>query len=129
MPARCALESPRAICVATARASRRVVRLAFDDAEFAGLLVNLDHADVLFEKAMYPYARDVLASGVESGRFDTPDTEVTLNLIIGGSMSLIRAILAGDFAEGVEIVHAEVVLRALGLPPDEAARISVTAIP
>jgi AcrR family transcriptional regulator len=115
--------------VTTAMAARKIIRLAFDDPTFARLLINLNHADVLFERAMRPYAFKVIDAGVSSGRFHTPNIDVSLNLIIGGSLSLIRAILSGEFEDGVEITHAEVILRGLGVDPGEAAAISRAAVP
>jgi hypothetical protein len=67
--------------------------------------------------------------GIADGRFETPDPEVTVNLIIGGTFSLIRGILAGDHTEGVEVAHAEVSLRALGIAGDEAHAISLATDP
>jgi AcrR family transcriptional regulator len=115
--------------VITAQATRRVVRLAFEDPGFAQLLVNLNHAETLFAGAMHPYAREVVARGVAQGRFQTPDPEVSVNLIVGGTLSLIRGILAGEHAEGVEAAHAEVSLRALGIPGDEARAIALATDP
>lgn len=110
--------------VTAAAAIRRVVRLAFDDPELARLLVNLNHADSLFAKAFHPFARQVVEHGVREGRFETPDVEVSVNIVVGGSLALIRAILDGEHGEGVEQAHAEVSLRALGVPAEEARRIS-----
>lgn len=115
---------------ATASAAiRRVVRLAFDDPEFARLVVNLSHADTIFARSFHPYARRVVERGVKAGRFESPDLDVSVNLVVGGSLALIRAILDGQHSEGVEMPHAEVSLRALGVPADEARAISVLPLP
>lgn len=105
-------------------AIKRVVRLAFEDPELARLLINLNHADSLFAHAFHPFARQVVEHGIRESRFQTPDVEVSVNLVVSSSLSLIRAILEGEFQEGVEILHTEVSLRALGVPADEARRIS-----
>jgi AcrR family transcriptional regulator len=110
-------------------AVRRVVRLAFDDPEFARLVVNLSHAETLFAGAFHPFARQVVERGVELKRFETPDIEASVNLIVGGSLLLIRAILDGQHAEGIEVAHAEVALRALGVPGKEARTISQVKLP
>jgi AcrR family transcriptional regulator len=110
--------------ITTAAAIRRVVRLAFDDPDFARLLVNLNHADSLFAQSFHPFAKQVVGQGVRSKRFETPDVDVSINLVVGSSLALIRGILDGAYAEGAEIAHAEVSLRALGLPAKEARRIS-----
>lgn len=115
--------------VTASAAIRRVVRLAYDDPEFARLVVNLNHADELFAQAFHPYARQVVERGVRAGRFESPGIEISVNLVVGGSLSLIRAILAGQHTEGVETHHAEVSLRALGVPAGEARAISVLPLP
>lgn len=110
--------------VTASAAIRRVVRLAFDDPDFARLLVNLNHADSLFAHSFHPFARQVVAHGVRMKRFEAADVEVSVNLVVGGSLALIRAILDGEYSEGAEIAHAEAALRALGVPGREARRIS-----
>jgi len=107
--------------VTAAAAIRRVVRLGFDDPDFARLLVNLSHADTLFARAFHPFARRVVERGVATGRFDVPDIEVAVNLVVGSSLALIRGILDGQHAEGAELAHAELSLRALGVAAGEAS--------
>jgi len=115
--------------VVTSVATRRVVRLAFDEPEFARLVVNLNHADTLFAKAFSPVAALVVEKGLSSGRFEADDPAVAVNLVVGSSLSLIRAILDGEHADGVEIVHTELALRGLGVPADEARAISRMPLP
>jgi AcrR family transcriptional regulator len=115
--------------VTASAAIQRVVRLAFDEPDFARLVVNLNHADTLFPSAFHPFARQVVERGVKAKRFETPDIEISVNLIVGGSLSLIRAVLDGTHEEGAEVAHAEVSLRALGIPAKEARRISRLPLP
>lgn len=103
----------------------RVVRLAFDAPDFARLLINLNHADELFAQSFHPFARRVVERGVAEGRFDCPDIDVSVNFVVGASLTLIRGILDGVHEAGVEVVHAELGLRALGLDRDEARRLAV----
>ncbi|HSV41400.1 MAG TPA: TetR/AcrR family transcriptional regulator [Nocardioidaceae bacterium] len=110
--------------VTAAAAILRVVRLAFEAPDFARLLINLNHADVLFLRAFQPYARVVVERGIAQKRFSVPDIDVSVNFVVGASLALIRGILDGEHAEGAEISHTEVSLRALGVPNDEARRIS-----
>lgn len=116
--------SQRDPAATVASAIRRVIRLAFDDPDFARLVVNLARADTLFLQAFHPYARDVVERGVRSARFDVPDVEVTVTVVVGGSLALIRAILDGQHTDGAEIDHAELALRCLGLSLAEARVIS-----
>lgn len=110
--------------VTASAAIRRVVGLAFEDPEFARVVVNLHNADTLFSTAFHPFAQQVVVRGVESGRFDSPDIEVSVNLSVGSSISLMRRVLDGLHERGVEQTHAELSLRALGIPHDEARKIS-----
>lgn len=102
----------------------RIVRLAYDDPEFARLLVHLNHGDALFATAIRPYAKRVVDAGIASGRFPVLDEEVTLTLIIGGAFAVMRAAVDGEHPRGAEIAYADCVLRMLGVPPDEARELS-----
>lgn len=113
----------------TSIATRRVVRLAFDDPEFARLMVNLSHADTLFIAAFSPIAATIVRRGLASGRFDVEDVDVAVNLVVGSSLSLIRTALEGRYAAGVEVVHAEMALRGLGMDADEARRLARIPLP
>jgi AcrR family transcriptional regulator len=105
-------------------ADRRFIRLASSDPEFARLLVNLDQGDELFAAATAPYAATVLEVGVLSGRFKLPEPTVFLPMLAGSAFALIRAILAGNAPDDADQAHAEAILRLLGIPDDEARKIS-----
>jgi AcrR family transcriptional regulator len=98
----------------------RFMRLADTDPEFARLLVHLNHADVLFSAAVYPYARDALERGIESGRFFVPDIEVTLAAVMGGAFALIREILEGHQESSVDRAFAIHVLLSVGVSIEDA---------
>jgi len=105
-------------------AIRRFVRLAYDDPEFARLVVNLSHAETLFVTAVHPFAQVTLERGLAGGRFLIRDLEVALTTLVGGALALIRSILDGHHGADAELAYADIVLRALGLPEDEALEIS-----
>ncbi|WP_233243660.1 TetR/AcrR family transcriptional regulator [Paraconexibacter algicola] len=107
-----------------AMADRRFVRLAYEDPDFARLLVQLHNGDDLFATATLPYARMALEPGIASGDFDVPDVDVMLVMLASSSMGLIRAILEGRVPPHAEQAHAESILRLLGVTDDEARRIS-----
>lgn len=110
--------------ITASRAIKLVISLAFSDPTFARLVVNLTHADALFARSFHPYARQVVDRGIERGRFVVADPEVAVNLVVGSSLSLIRSILDAQHAESVAQAHAELCLRALGVPAAEAADLS-----
>jgi AcrR family transcriptional regulator len=112
-----------------AAAIRRFVRLAYDDPEFARLLVRLNHADALFAEAVSPYARGALQGALDAGRLRVPDIDVALTFIVSGSMGMLRTIVDGRHGPDADVAFAALVLSALGLSPEEAAAVSAAAAP
>jgi AcrR family transcriptional regulator len=110
--------------VRASMADRRFIRLAYEDPELARRLVNLHHGDDVFVRATLPYARRTLEVGVREGRFEVADMDVLLITLAGSAFALIRAILDGDAPPDADRLHAESVLRLLGLGRDEAREIS-----
>jgi AcrR family transcriptional regulator len=106
---------------AVAYATRAYVRVALEDRELAGLLVNLERADAHFLRAVEPYALGALERGIRAGRFEVADPRLSLIGIIGATLAVMRAILDGRYGADAERLHAETVLRAIGLER-EAAR-------
>jgi AcrR family transcriptional regulator len=76
-----------------ALANLRVIRLAYDEPDFARLIVNIGHSEALFGDAVHAPARIAVERGLESGRFIVADIEVLLTAVIGGAFALIREIL------------------------------------
>ena len=109
------------------QSSHRIVRLAYDEPEFARLLVHLNNGDTLFATAIRPYAKRVVDAGLASGRFPVLDEEVALTVIIGGAFAVMRAAVDGEHPRGAEVAYAELVLRLLGVPPEEARELSTRA--
>lgn len=105
-------------------AIRRFIGIAYEDPDFARRVVHLEHADALFVANVHPPARRAVDDGVASGRFTLPDVDVAVTGIIGGALSLMRAIVDGRLGEGAHDAYAETCLRALGVPADEAAAIA-----
>jgi AcrR family transcriptional regulator len=106
-----------------ALANLRVIRLAYDEPDFARLIVNIGHSEALFGDAVHPYARIAVERGIESGRFVVADIEVLLTAVIGGAFALIREILDGRHGANAQQAFARHVLASLGLPPKEAEAI------
>jgi AcrR family transcriptional regulator len=117
------IEDADAADVVTLSATR-IVRLAFEDPEFARLIVHLNDGDALFTTAIRPFAKRAVDAGIASGRFPVLDEEVALTVIIGGAIAVMRAAVDGIHRPGAEVVFADSVLRILGLPPAEARAIS-----
>jgi len=112
-----------------ATAIRRFIGLAYEDPDFARLVVHLNHADALFATSVHPAARRAVELGVGAGRFDVPDVPMAVTAIVGGAMALMRGVVDGRVGTGAGSLHAEIALRALGLPADEAAEIATRPLP
>ncbi|MGU3650730.1 TetR/AcrR family transcriptional regulator [Mycolicibacterium sp. A43C] len=103
-----------------ARATLRVVHLAFADPEFAKLISNIGHSEVVFARALHPYAAVAVQRGIDSGRFVVPDIEVLLTSVIGAALALMREILDGRHGLSAEVAFVRHVVAALGVSPAEA---------
>lgn len=110
-------------------AMRRFVRLAYDDPEFARLVVRVNHGDALMSEAVYPDAGKAVERGVAEGRFEVADIRILLISTLGGALALMRAILEGRVGDGAEIQFAEHALRGLGIPPEECRRLVERPLP
>lgn len=106
-----------------ALANLRVIRLAYDEPDFARLIVNIGHSEALFGDAVHPYARTAVERGIAGGRFVVADIEVLLTAVIGGAFALIREILDGRHGPHAEEAFARHVLASLGVPAGEAESI------
>ncbi|MEM7282254.1 MAG: TetR/AcrR family transcriptional regulator [Pseudomonadota bacterium] len=77
----------------------------------------------LVSKMGNPPAEDV-KRGIESGRFRVTNVPATQRFINGAVVELIKSINAGAKVEDVADATAELVLRVLGVPVEEAAQIT-----
>ena len=115
------LEDPAELVSA---AIRQFVGLAYDDPDFARLVVHLDHADALFARAVHPAARRAVDVGIASGRFSVNDVEVAVTAVLGASLHLMRSIVDGRAGAGAQDAWAELALRLMGLTADDAAEVA-----
>jgi AcrR family transcriptional regulator len=109
---------------AASAAHRWFVRNASVDQETARLIVHLDRADVLFQEMITPYAREMLQTGIDSGRFKNFDVTTTLTYVVGATMAVTRGVLEGRLGPDAETASAEVLLAALGLDEEQARDIA-----
>jgi AcrR family transcriptional regulator len=109
---------------AASAAHRWFVRNASVDQETARLIVHLDQADVLFQEMITPYARQMLQTGIDTGRFRNFDVTTTLAYVVGATMAVTRGVLEGRLDPDAETASAEVLLAALGLDEEQAREIA-----
>lgn len=103
-----------------ADAIRRFIGLVDDDPEFARFIVQLDRADDLLTDAVHPEARRALEEGVAGGRFIDIDIDTTLFGVLGGALAIMREMLGGKLRGDAAAEFAEIILRGLGVPEEDA---------
>jgi AcrR family transcriptional regulator len=114
---------------AVAVGHRYFVRLARDNADWAWLLIRLDVSHNLAFAALSPYAERDLERGIGAGRFHLPNRRMALLEAGGALLAVMRDVLDGNAPADADSLHAEFVLRLLGLDPDEAAEIARRPMP
>jgi hypothetical protein len=134
-------------------AHRYFVRLASDREQSAWLLVRTDFSDRILSATVGDRAWRPIERGVAAGRFDLPDAAAALHATGGALTAVMREILRrGATADAREAgvdppanpafggpvdqtgpiddsAHAELVLRILGLPADEAHEVASRPLP
>jgi AcrR family transcriptional regulator len=110
-------------------AHRHFVRRAASDPDWARVLIRLDVSHRVAQAALGAHARRDLARGIAQGRFRVGDPEVALWSAGGALLAVMRAVLDGTLQPGADSHHAENVLRMLGVPLEEAARIARRPLP
>ncbi len=112
-------------------AHRTFVRHAHADPEWGWLFLRLDITHGVLARALGPFAARDLQAGVDAGRFDLADPVLSLHASGGALLAAMRAVIVdgAGVAPDADIHHAEGILRALGLPAEEAAEIARRPLP
>ena len=110
-------------------AHRHFVRLAIEDPQLAALAVELVFSNQAIIESLRPFAREDLKRAAKEGRVDVPDIEVALHATGGALQGSIRGVLEGELGPDADIAHAALVLRMLGLAPEEADEIARRPMP
>lgn len=110
-------------------AHRHLVRLTGEDPTWGWLMVRLDASYSVMTAAIGARAERDMQRGIDAGRFVVEDATVALFVAGGALLGAIRARLAGVGGDRTDELHAELVLRALGLPPAEAAQVARRPMP
>lgn len=110
-------------------AHRTFVRHARADPEWGWLFLRLDITHDVLARALGPFAARDLQTGVDTGRFQVADPVLSLHASGGALLAAMRAVILEHVGEDADIHHAEGVLRALGLPADEAAEVARRPLP
>ena len=115
------IEDPAAV---VAFAHRHFVRLASEDQGFGALAIRLDASHRLMQQTLGPRAVRDIEAGIESGRFNVADVTSALFVTGGALLGTITLVVDGLAADNADELHAESILRVLGLTPAQAAKVS-----
>jgi AcrR family transcriptional regulator len=112
-------------------AHRHFLRLAVADPTWAWLLIRLDVTHRALERTLGPQAHEDVRRGVDAGRFHVGDPVLAANAMGALLLGTTRVVLEGrlDVGPHPAVDHAALVLRMLGLPPEEAAEIAARPLP
>jgi len=99
---------------------RYFIRLADQDPRWAWLLVRLELSHDIALRSLAPFARRNLRRGSETGRLKLVDQELALVSNGGALLAVMRAVLDGNAPVNADVLHAEGILRMLGLSAEDA---------
>jgi len=103
--------------------------LATEDPVWAWLLVHLDVTRNVALKTLAPFARKNLERGSTSGRLSLVDQDMALISNGGILLAVMRAVLEGTAPANADVLHAEGVLRMLGLSTEDAKEVANREFP
>lgn len=110
-------------------AHRSFVLRAKSDPDWAWLLVRLDVSHDLVRSTMGPFALRDMQAAIDAGRVNVPSVEVALSAQGGALIAVMRSVVDGFAPEDVDVLHAEGILRMLGLDAAEAAEVARRPLP
>ena len=110
-------------------AHRHFVELARSDPDWAWLLIRLDLSQKLALGALGPFAEQDIAAGIKAGRFRVANRRIAMLDAGGALLSVMRDVLDGRAPKDAGRLHAEGVLRLLGLTPVDAAEVARRPMP
>lgn len=120
------VQDPAAV---VAIAHRHFVDLAARDPDWGRLLVRLDATHNLIVEALGPFAERDIERGVKAGRFRVANRRMAMIGAGGALLAVMREVLEGRAPKDAGRLHAEGVLRLLGMAPEEAAEIARRPMP
>lgn len=108
---------------------RSFIRKARVDPEWGGALVRVVRYAEGFRTALAAYLRADLQAGQQQGDFHYANEDLAMAMVVAGTAGAIHVLLEGRDAEHHDSAAAEMVLRALGVPAQVAARIAAMPLP
>lgn len=108
---------------------RYFIRMATHDPGWAWLLVRLELSHDIALRSLAPFARKNLDRGTKSGRLKLVDREIALVSNGGALLAVMRTVLDGTAPEQADVLHAEGILRMLGLSAEDAHEVANREFP
>ncbi len=108
---------------------RRYVGMGVESPAWALLLIDVVAAAPQLGEALAQDALADLRLGVRQKRFRVPSEDAALDVITGVCLAATRRVAEGRAPARHDVATAAVVLRALGMPPDEAAELARRPLP
>ncbi|WP_448809757.1 TetR/AcrR family transcriptional regulator [Agromyces bauzanensis] len=108
---------------------RHLMRTAVTDPVWGWFIVRVGIAQEGLLRSLGPRASRDLQIGVDSGRFTISSVPIASDMTFGSLLAVMRDYLQGDRSVDPSDVYAENLLRMVGIPADEAHRISRLPLP
>lgn len=108
---------------------RRYIRLAADSPAWTLLLLDVMTANPEVLQAILQYPLADLRLGVRQKKFKVPSEAAALDAIHGMCAQAMRRVAVGPAPAKHDQACAALLLRALGVPPDEAAEVAARPLP
>lgn len=108
---------------------RRYVWLAAQSPPWALLLLDMGMADSALLEHIQKYPLADLRAGLRQKRFHVPSEAIAMDVINGVCSLAMRRVARGEAPARHDVAAATVVLRALGLAPEDAAEVARRPLP
>lgn len=108
---------------------RHLVELATVEPDLAWLVVRFEVPQRIGSLGLAEAAREDLMKGIDTGRFDVVDPELSLRASGGALLGVIHTILLGELPGDSGSAHAAGVLMSLGMDPAEAREVAFRPLP
>jgi len=105
------------------------LKIAHSEPDMAGLVVQAGDRMTAVNNQINHHLMAYLECGVESGRFEVPADQTTLDILRALGLSGIRLVLNGHTDSGFDKAFVALFLRALGLSSEEAEEIASRPAP
>jgi AcrR family transcriptional regulator len=108
---------------------RRYIQLAAESPGWALLLLDMAGASPSLLKQIEGYPLADLQLAMRQKRIKVPSEAVAMDVLLGVCMQAMRRVALGEAPTRHDVAAATVVLRALGMDPDEAAAVARRPLP